>query len=160
MQTLNVGAGQSDVDYKAAEQERRADLRADSLSSANLFFWAAGLSALGTGVLPVKLNIIVSIGAIDLLAFYGKSLGGFYPLALYGAAAMWLLALLALGFAARRPSLGILGRHHFVRFGHANPYDHVFIVGVRCTCFLRIQVVPRTTSAERSAVNGRLAKGV
>ena len=101
MQTLNVGAGQSDVDYKAAEQERRADLRADSLSSANLFFWAAGLSALGTGVLPVKLNIIVSIGAIDLLAFYGKSLGGFYPLALYGAAAMWLLALLALGFAAR-----------------------------------------------------------
>ena len=71
MQTLNVGAGRSDTEYKAAEEQRRADLRADSVNDANYFFWAAGLAALGTGLLPVRLNIFVTIGTIDLLAFYG-----------------------------------------------------------------------------------------
>jgi hypothetical protein len=65
------------------------------------FFWAAGLASLGTGLLPVRLNIFVSIGAIDLLTFYGRALGQLYPLAVYGAAATWLAALLALGFAGR-----------------------------------------------------------
>jgi hypothetical protein len=30
MQTLNVGAGRTDNEYKAAEEQRRADLRTDS----------------------------------------------------------------------------------------------------------------------------------
>jgi hypothetical protein len=101
MQTLNVGAGQTDKDYKAAEEQRRTDLRADSLSDANFFFLAAGLAALGTGLLPVRLNVFVSIGAIDLLSVYGRTLGHLYPLAVYGAAAMWVVVALGLGFAAR-----------------------------------------------------------
>ena len=73
----------------------------DSRGDANYFFWAAGLAALGTGLLPVRLNILVSIGAFDLLSFYGRPLGPLYPLAMYGAAATWLVAVLALGFAGR-----------------------------------------------------------
>jgi len=49
MQTLNVGAGRTDNEYQAAEEQRRADLLADSRSDANYFFWGAGLAALGTG---------------------------------------------------------------------------------------------------------------
>jgi hypothetical protein len=98
---LNVGAGQTDKDYKAAEEQRRTDLRADSQSDANFFFLAAGLAALGTGLLPVRLNVFVSIGAIDLLSVYGRTLGHLYPLAVYGAAAMWVVVALGLGFAAR-----------------------------------------------------------
>jgi hypothetical protein len=101
MQTLNVGAGRTNDEYRAAEEQRRADLLAESRSDANYFFWAAGLAALGTGLLPVRLNIIVSIGAFDLLHFYGRSLNPIYPLAMYGAAAAWLVMLLALGFAGR-----------------------------------------------------------
>jgi hypothetical protein len=101
MQTLNVGAGQTDKDYKAAEEQRRTDLRADSQSDANFFFLAAGLAALGTGLLPVRLNVFVSIGAIDLLSVYGWPLGHLYPLAVYGAAAMWVVVALGLGLAAR-----------------------------------------------------------
>ncbi|MEY2394320.1 MAG: hypothetical protein QOF94_665 [Acidobacteriaceae bacterium] len=101
MQTLNVGAGRTDKDYEAAEEQRRTDLRADSQSDANFFFLAAGLAALGTGLLPVRLNVFVSIGAIDLLSVYGRTLGHLYPLAVYGAAAMWVVVALGLGFAAR-----------------------------------------------------------
>src|SRR5262249_14822563 len=70
MQTLNVGAGRTDEEYKAAEEQHRADLRADSRSNGNYFFVAAALAALGTGLLPLRLNIIVSIGSIDLLTAY------------------------------------------------------------------------------------------
>ena len=101
MQTLNVGAGRTDNEYQAAEEQRRADLLADSRSDANYFFWAAGLAALGTGLLPVRLNILVSIGAIDLLRFYGRPPGQLYPLVMYSAAALWVLATVALGIAAR-----------------------------------------------------------
>ncbi|HVO80171.1 MAG TPA: hypothetical protein VMT28_05540 [Terriglobales bacterium] len=102
MQTLNVGAGRTDAEYKAAEEQRRADLLADSRSDANYFFWAAGLAALGTGLFPVRLNVLVSIGVVDLLTFYGRPLGPLYPLAVYGMACMWLVVMLGLGFAARR----------------------------------------------------------
>ncbi len=78
MQTLNVGAGRTDEEYKATEEQRRADLRSDSRSDANYFFWAAGLSALGTGLLPVRLNLLVSIGTVDLLTLYGRPLGPFF----------------------------------------------------------------------------------
>jgi hypothetical protein len=101
MQTLNVGAGRTDADYKAAEAQRRADLRADSLSSANFFFWAAALAALGTGLLPIRIGLLINIGAVDLLTIYGSPLGQFLPLAVLATAASWLVILVALGFAAR-----------------------------------------------------------
>ena len=53
------------------------------------------------GLLPVRLNLLVSIGTVDLLTLYGGPLGSFYPLAVYGLAAMWLLVMLGLGFAGR-----------------------------------------------------------
>jgi len=101
MQILNVGAGRTDEEYKATEEQRRADLRSDSRSDANTFFWAAGLSALGTGLLPVRLNLLVSIGTVDLLTLYGRPLGPPLTLAVYGLAVMWLLVMLGLGFAGR-----------------------------------------------------------
>jgi hypothetical protein len=67
MQTLNVGAGRTDKEYEEAEEQRRADLRAESRSNANYFFWAGGLAAVSTGMLPVRLNILVNIGVFDLL---------------------------------------------------------------------------------------------
>jgi len=98
MQTLNVGAGRTDEEYKAAEEQRRADLRADSRSNANYFFIAAGLAALGTGLLPVRLDAFVTIGGIDLLAQYGGDLVRLHPLTVYGAAALFVAILLGLGF--------------------------------------------------------------
>ena len=74
MQTLNVSAGRSDQDYKAAEEHRLADLRSDVQSYAMYFFVAAGLAGLGTGLLPIRLFAFVNIGFIDLLTFYGGEL--------------------------------------------------------------------------------------
>ena len=102
MQTLNVGAGLTETEYKAAEEQRREDARTESRTDANYFFWAAGLAALGTGLLPVRLNILVSIGMIDHLAFYGRSLGAANALVLYAVSAIWVSALIGLGFAARK----------------------------------------------------------
>jgi len=101
MQTLNVGAGRTDEEYKAAEEQRRADLLADSRGDAEYFFWAAVLAALGSGLFPVRLNIFVSIGAFDLLSRYLSPVGPLSPLAMYAAVGIWLVALQALGFAAR-----------------------------------------------------------
>src|SRR5450432_795812 len=101
MQTLNVGAGRTDKEYEASEHQRRADLRADSQSDANYFFWAAGLAALASGLLPVRLNILVNVGAFDLLRFYGRPLGPLYALVAYSTVAAWLLVLVGLGFAGR-----------------------------------------------------------
>ena len=74
MQTLNVGAGRTDEEYKAAEEQRRADLRSDVQTYAFYFFVAAGLAAVGTGLLLFKMNIIVNIGAIDLFPWYARDL--------------------------------------------------------------------------------------
>ena len=49
----------------------------------------------------VKLNIIVNIGAIDLLAIYGRDLLHGTPL-LFPVAAAWVVLLLLLGVAARK----------------------------------------------------------
>jgi len=106
MQTLNVGAGRTDDEYKAAEEQRRANLRAESRSDANYFFVAALLAALGSGLFLVRVGIFVNIGAIDLLALYAHLHG----LALTGAAAIWL-AILGVGIRrTERPPLGLLGR--------------------------------------------------
>jgi hypothetical protein len=104
MQTLNVGAGQTETEYKEAAEKRRTDLLADSQSDANFFFWAAGAALLGTGLLsstglfPIRINFLVSVGAVDLLERYGS----LPPLELHGVVAAWILLLSGLGFAARR----------------------------------------------------------
>jgi hypothetical protein len=102
MQTLNVGAGRTNEDYRAAEEQRRADLQADGRSAAIYFFVAAGLAGLGTGLLPLRLNILVNIGIIDLLPYYGGHLFRLHPLLVTAAAGIWVVALVALGFAAQK----------------------------------------------------------
>ena len=62
---------------------------------------AAGLSALATGLLPVRINVLDSIGAVDLPSLYGGSLGAFLPLAVYALASLWLMVLVVLAFAGR-----------------------------------------------------------
>ncbi len=99
MQTLNVGAGRSDEEYKAAEEQRRADLLAESRSCANYFFVAAGLAVLGTGLLGLQIGIF-NVGAIDFFARYGGQLVRQYPILVYGAAATWVATLVILGLAA------------------------------------------------------------
>lgn len=101
MQTLNVGAGRSEADYQATEEKRRADLITDSRDDANYFFWAAGLAALGTGLLPVQITFAVNIGAIDLLRAYGTQFG-VGGIGLHLAAGLWILVTLSLGAAARK----------------------------------------------------------
>jgi hypothetical protein len=108
MQTLNVAAGRTDEEYKAAEEQRRAELLSDSRTDATYFFVAAGLAALGTGLvpiqlfLPIRLNFAIGIGAFELLGFYGRPLLRQYPLLGLGAAAAWVLILAGLGLAARK----------------------------------------------------------
>jgi hypothetical protein len=103
MQTLNVGAGRSDQEYKAAEEQRLTDLRSDVQGYAFYFFVAAGLAALGSGLLLFKLNIIVNIGAIDLFPWYARDLIQSNPLLFYrAAAATWVVVLVLLGLAARK----------------------------------------------------------
>jgi hypothetical protein len=102
MQTLNVGAGRTDEEYKAAEEQRREELRGDVQTYAMYFFVAAGLAGLGTGLLPIRLFGLVNIGAIDLLTFYGGELVRLHPLLLRAAAALWVGGLVGLGFAARK----------------------------------------------------------
>jgi hypothetical protein len=100
MDTLNIGAGRTDQEYKAAEEQRRADLQADVRTNARYFFIASLAAALGTGLLLFQIPIFVNIGAIDLLALYG---GRHIPvLLLRGAAVVWVGILVALGFAAQK----------------------------------------------------------
>lgn len=101
MQTLNVGAGQNEAEYKAAEESRRADLIAESRDDANFFFVAAGLAALATGLLPVQINVAVNIGVIDMLRAYGAQIG-VGSIAVHVAAGLWVLVILGLGAAARK----------------------------------------------------------
>jgi hypothetical protein len=102
MQTLNVGAGHTDEEYKAAEESRRVELRSDVQTYGMYFFIAAGLAGLGTGLLPIRLFGLVNIGFIDLLTFYGRELIRANPLLLRAAAASWVLTVAGLGFAARK----------------------------------------------------------
>src|SRR5579872_1493296 len=102
MRTLNVGAGRTDEEYRAAEEQRRADLRADSRNDANYFFIAAAVAALGSGLTPVQLNILANVGVIDLLQHYSGAFGELHILAVYATTALWLVLLTGLGFAAQK----------------------------------------------------------
>src|SRR5258708_10932558 len=88
MQTLNVGAGRTDEEYRAAEEQRRAELRDDIRMDAYCFFAAAGAAAIGTGVFPVRLNLLVSVGVVDLLALYGGAVVPAPPLGVPAATAL------------------------------------------------------------------------
>jgi hypothetical protein len=117
MQTLNVGAGRSDQEYQAAEESRREDLRSDVQTSSFYFFIAAGLAALGTGLLPVLIpglirlgdfdllawvRSVVAIGSFDMLIVYGRDLLQDNFLYIRGIAAVWVVLLVLLGLAARK----------------------------------------------------------
>ena len=117
MQTLNVGAGRTDAEYKAAEEQRRADLRSDVQTYAMYFFVAAGLAALGTGLFPILVPGLIRMGEFDLLSWLRGifAIGSFDMLAIYGrdllqnnvlyfaaAAAAWVVVLALLGLAARK----------------------------------------------------------
>jgi hypothetical protein len=160
MQTLNVGAGRTDNEYKAAEEQRRTDLRADSREDANYFFWAAGLAPISTGLLPVRLNILVNIGALDLLRLHGRPLGPLYLLSAYSAVATWLVVMVGLGFAGRsgqrRAFLAGMVLCGADMIALDRPHGHIFIVGIRGPRLLRIQMVPGTKSPERSERRGRI----
>ncbi|MGH9520998.1 MAG: hypothetical protein ACRD3E_00540 [Terriglobales bacterium] len=102
MQTLNVGAGRTEEEHRANEEQRRKDLLEESQTDANFFFWAAGMAALGTGLLPVRVNLVVNIGAIDMLRAYARSLTSYPGIAVHVAAGAWVLITLGLGVAARK----------------------------------------------------------
>lgn len=101
MQTLNVGAGRTDQEYQAAEESRREELRSEVQTTAFYFFVAAILAGLGSGLLFIKLNLIVNIGAIDLLLAYGRGLLHGNIFAFRAIATAWIVVLLLLGIAAR-----------------------------------------------------------
>jgi hypothetical protein len=101
MQTLNVGAGRTDQEYQAAEESRREELRGEVQSSAFYFFVAAICAGLGSGVLLIRLPLIVDLGAMDLLFFYGRDLLHGNILLFRMAGAAWVVLLLLLGLAAR-----------------------------------------------------------
>src|ERR1700742_4489961 len=112
MQTLNVGAGRSDEEYKAAEEQRLHELKNDVKTYARFFFIAAACACLGGGLFLVKLNLAVNIGAIDLFLLYGRELLRTNPIllpmvtAMLGTGAGWP------GICRRqRTALGLLGRH-------------------------------------------------
>jgi hypothetical protein len=102
MQTLNVGAGRNDEEYKAAEEQRRTDLRAESRSAGFYFFVAAVLAGIGSGLFLVRVPIFVTIGAIELLMVYGRPFGDKLFLVVYGSSVIWAAALVGLGFAAQK----------------------------------------------------------
>jgi hypothetical protein len=130
----------------------------DSQTDANYFFWAAGVATLGTGLLPIKLNFLVNIGAIDLFKLYG---GGVGALKLYGAFGAWLVVLAALGLAARRSyRFAFLLGHDSVWGRHDHPHSHVFIVGLRGPRVFRVSLVPGAESAERSSRSERFRRSV
>jgi hypothetical protein len=101
VQILNISAGQTDQECKAAEERQKIDLLAEGQSDANFFFVAAVLAVLGTGLLPLRINFLVNVGLIDLLRLYGRGLGQRYADTVHGASLAWVLVLVTLGFSAR-----------------------------------------------------------
>ncbi|HVM94627.1 MAG TPA: hypothetical protein VMT67_17525 [Terriglobales bacterium] len=102
MDVLNVGAGRTDEEYKHAKEVRRDELREDSHNDANYFFWAAGLAATSSGILPITIHFLINIGVFDLLALYRKHFAGNFQTVAEGTVVMWILVLCGLGFAARK----------------------------------------------------------
>ncbi|MGB9198982.1 MAG: hypothetical protein WCB53_18820 [Terriglobales bacterium] len=102
MELLNVGAGRTDEEYKEAQQWRRDELKEDSQKDATYFFYAAGLAATSSRILPIQIHFLINIGLFDLLALYGRRFGANFPTIAEGTVVLWILLLCALGFAARK----------------------------------------------------------
>jgi|HubBroStandDraft_6_1064221.scaffolds.fasta_scaffold13663_9 hypothetical protein len=102
MDILNVGAGRTDEEYKEAQQRQRDELREDSQTDANYFFYAAGLAATCSGILGFRFNFLINVGIFDLLTFYGRRLGENFPAVAEATVVLWIVILCALGFAARK----------------------------------------------------------
>ena len=85
---------------KKHSSDKRDELREDSQTDANYFFYAAGLAATCSGILPVR--FLINVGVFDLLRLYGRRLGESYPTVAEGTVVMWIVSLCALGFAARK----------------------------------------------------------
>lgn len=101
MQTLNVGAGRSNEEYKAAEEQRHEELKKDVQTYARYFYVAAACAVLGSGMFLVKLPI-VNIGAIDLFLYYARDLIRSSPLLWFVVGGTWVLLMAGLGFAASK----------------------------------------------------------
>lgn len=102
MQTLNVGAGRTNEEYKAAEEQRYEELKNDVQTYARYFFVAAACAVLGSGMFLVRLGLAVNIGAIDLVSFYARDLIRANPLLWPMVGGTWVLLVAGLGFAAGR----------------------------------------------------------
>jgi hypothetical protein len=102
MDILNVGAGRTDEEYKEAKQRQRDELREDSQTDANYFFYAAGLAVTCSGILGFSFNFLINVGVFDLLRLYGRRLGENYPAIADATVFLWIAILCALGFAARK----------------------------------------------------------
>ncbi len=102
MELLNVGAGRTDAEYQEAKQWRRDELREDSQKDATYFFYAAGLAATSSGILPIQIHFLINIGLFDLLAIYGRRFGEISPTVAEGTVVIWIVVFCALGFAARK----------------------------------------------------------
>ena len=160
MQTLNVGAGRTDQEYQAAEESRRAELRSDVQTYGMYFFIAAGLAGLGTGLLPIRLFAFVNIGFIDLLTFYGGELIRTNPLLLRAAAALWIGALVGLGFAARKGQRwAFWAGLDSLRSGHAAPHRYVFHMVFRRARLLCLSMVQGTKGLGRAQGNTTSSSG-
>ncbi|MGA9641627.1 MAG: hypothetical protein WBQ72_09545 [Terriglobales bacterium] len=102
MELLNAGAGRTDEEYKEAQQWRRDELREDSQRDATYFFYAAGLAATSSGILPIQIHFLINIGVFDLLGLYGRRFGENFSTVFEGTVVLWIVVLCALGFAARK----------------------------------------------------------
>ena len=102
MQTLNVGAGLSDQEYRDVEASRRAEQLSDAKFSAQILFWAAGAAALSSGLLPVRFGLGTAIGFWELLALYGRTLTSHLAIALVAFGGTWAGLMAVLGYFAHR----------------------------------------------------------
>src|SRR3984957_1201782 len=100
MELLNVGAGRTDEGYKEAQKWRSDELREDSQKDATYFFYAAGLAATSSGILPIQIHFLINIGVFDLLGFYGRRFGENFSTMAEGTVVVWIVILCTLGFAA------------------------------------------------------------
>lgn len=56
---------------------------------------------MGTGIVFIQLGFLARIGVVDLLIYYGRIYGQFYPIVVFGTALAWIIALILMAFVAR-----------------------------------------------------------
>lgn len=101
MQELGIQAGRTEEEVAAAQEWHREELREDITRSANIFFWAAGFAAITSGLLPVRIGILIDLGIIDLLYVYGRQFGSDQGLVIGFVSVALISLLVALGAMGR-----------------------------------------------------------